>query len=258
MHTDGIDIAALEKQVQLLRRASRRDRIAAIGIIVLLGGLLFARTGTAPKLPDELRARRLVLVDANGLTRAAIAVTETGVPLFNLWDANGKVRLQIGLESDAARLLLIDEAGITRAALRQGGRFGGSGLDIQDEKGETRAGIGVGTAGDPALYMSGPKDGGRLSLGVSDFFGAHLHLSDKSGIPHVLLSLDEKSISNLHFLDPRGKDRLCLGLSESGEASLVFRDDQMNARVQLGGTAASPTRSLRFLGKDGRVEWEAP
>jgi hypothetical protein len=64
----------------------------------------------------SLRARKFVLADENGKSRASLWVDKDG-PILALVDANGKIRAMLMVDTNGPRLALADENGKTRALL---------------------------------------------------------------------------------------------------------------------------------------------
>ncbi len=68
--------------------------------------------GTNGNLPDVLRARRFELVNEAGETRAVLSTVPDGSPYLILADAKGQIRVAIALsKTDAPRVMLLDELG---------------------------------------------------------------------------------------------------------------------------------------------------
>ena len=109
--------------------ARTRSSIKALGIIIAIlvvmsvvwaivadvgGGWADGRRLAAP--PNEVRAKKFVLVDDKGITRALLAASEDGTAL-DLWDESGKPRAALSALKDAPALALWDEKGNTRVGL---------------------------------------------------------------------------------------------------------------------------------------------
>jgi len=74
------------------------------------------KAGRAPKT-NTLHARAFVLQDAKGRTRAALEVAESGTVGLRVFDVEGRVRLEAGVQGDDPGLALLDEEGRTRVAV---------------------------------------------------------------------------------------------------------------------------------------------
>jgi hypothetical protein len=120
---------------------------------------------------NEVRAKKFVLVDDTGKTRAVLDVdkSEPGLtlldaagkpraglrvsaagPSLDLYDAAGKPRAGLFVVAGGPVLTLADAAGKWRASL--GVLAGGSSLDLYDAAGKPRAGLFV-LAGEPGLTL---------------------------------------------------------------------------------------------------------
>lgn len=128
----------------LRTRIARLERRSAAGWIVsaALGAALLAGLAQPGQTPQELRAQRLVIEDAQGRPRIILAAPIRNVP--------GRVR-----HDEASGVLLLDEQGVDRVILGspttnpqvQGEvsrRIGPShGINFNDANGDERGGLGV-------------------------------------------------------------------------------------------------------------------
>jgi hypothetical protein len=242
------DLAAVQ---QRLARLERERWVWRIGAGVVLAGLYLATWATAsPGVIDEVRARRIVVVDAQGKERTILG----GASLI-LLSAQGK---------RVAVLSALD---------------GGAGLGLFDPQGQ-EASIGVG-AGEPTLRLSGK---GRSALLEVSEFASSLSLRQGED-PLVAKALGRPEPANpersLDLFVPRdpdvrtvlvlryaGKDRAALELSPELGPRLMLRDAQGTARATLGAEATEtirtgvvqryPESSLILFDKDSKVLWRAP
>jgi hypothetical protein len=141
----------LLRRLQRVERANHTWRLAAVtasavlGVLVLLGAT--GRQGTTPV--EELRATRLILVDAQGRPLGRVGVEADGTPRLFLMDANatprvglavtadagGTTRLGLGVATDGRPgLTLYDQRGVLRAVLSLAAD-GRAGLSFFDEAG---------------------------------------------------------------------------------------------------------------------------
>jgi len=158
----------LEKLEWKLAHAKRRNRWVLGAVALALGVWLVAGTfgprtagaqdGGAPV--NEVRAKRLLLVDDAGKIRAMLTMTPAG-PALVLYDAAGNPRVALDVNADGSGLALSDAAGKIRAVLRVDAD--GSGLALRDAAGKPRAGLTL-TATGPALVLS--DNGGKLRAGL--------------------------------------------------------------------------------------------
>ena len=93
----------LLRRLQRVERANHTWRLAAVtasavlGVLVLLGAT--GRQGTTPV--EELRATRLILVDAQGRPLGRVGVEADGTPRLFLMDANATPRVGLAVTADA-------------------------------------------------------------------------------------------------------------------------------------------------------------
>jgi len=145
-------------------RAKRRTRagLAGIGLIATVSVLgLIGAHGCEPgegggAAVNEVRARRLVLVDDENWPRAALEMDHMeGGPVLLLYRGRmGKPCVRLGLRVDGSQLLLFDENGEPRAELAVGEE--GPALTLSD------------AAGKPRVCLDLVEDGARLSLFDAD------------------------------------------------------------------------------------------
>src|SRR5262245_28930563 len=112
IHSDGNRLARLERSV-------RRQR-SILTLALAATACLFASGFTAPA-PDVVTARRFVLVDESGSTRATLETADSGVSL-QLMDLDGTARVGLGTGVDATGWLHFRNGkGEPRMMLGQGG-----------------------------------------------------------------------------------------------------------------------------------------
>jgi len=117
---------------ELARTKRRNPRLLAVGGLALgvlaLAWIVAGAVSSAQipargslleqvtKVPAVIRARRFVLVDANGKTGAMLTADKDG-PRLDLFDENGKIRATLEVSEDGPGLALFDEKGEVRAML---------------------------------------------------------------------------------------------------------------------------------------------
>lgn len=210
-------IDALERRLRLERRA-----VAAAAAIAAGTGLAWAhaapRETRAPAAHQELRARRLALVGADGRTLAALEPTSAGgARLAFLAGDRTPLALEVGPDG-APSLALSDAAGMKRVALT--------------------------VAGDDArVSVLGP---GRTVMAlVSDGLAPRLAISDAEGRDRAWLAVRLGS-AVLQFLDAQGMAR----------AGLTTFNDDSGVAVVSGTDKSKP--GLVLLGRDRSIVWSAP
>ena len=132
-------IENLEKGLATARRLNRW-LLAAVGLALgawILTGSIGPTTAGAPggaAAVKEVRANTFIVEDANGKTRAKLAMVGADGPVLVLADENGKVRAMLSVDEAGPGLDLRDENGKPRALL--GVTKDGPGLDLLDENGK--------------------------------------------------------------------------------------------------------------------------
>jgi len=148
-------IENLEKGLASARRLNRW-LLAAVGLALgvwILAGTFGPATAGAPggeaAVNEVLRAKRFVLVDDAGKTRALLHVDAPG-PVLDLRDAAGKTRAMLVVGKDGSVLVLANENGKGRALLNVLGDV--PILSLLDENDKLRATLHVNKNG-PVLNL---------------------------------------------------------------------------------------------------------
>lgn len=211
---------ALAARVAALERRARVQRGAAAACLALVAGAALARgQGASPVPAAEVRARRFVLVGADGRPLAALEATADGAPRLSLVSADGIARAALALAADGSpSISLADAAGRQRLLL------------------EAR--------GDEALVSVAGAGRSRAVL-ANGALAPRLTLADAAGNDRLWVALRLGSPA-LQFLDERGAARS--GLT-------TFNDD---AGVAVVSSTTPPTPGLVLHGKDRNVVWSAP
>lgn len=142
----------LEKVEKELAAAKRQIRRLVIGGAVAL--VCVAILVAASLRPAQVQARKFVLVDENGKTRAMLAVDEDG-PRLRLTDEDGKARAELCVVRTGPVLNLSDKNGSARAGLCV--LKDGPVLDLDKGNGKTRALLAV-EEGGPGIRLYGAND----------------------------------------------------------------------------------------------------
>jgi hypothetical protein len=174
----------LEARVRRLERENRRWKLAALlgaaglALVPLWGPASLSAVAKgidAPALqsalaPEVVEARRFVLRDASGVSRATLGVADDGTPLLVFYNGDGEPRAVLGqtqvyLSSDGggtAVKLLANAGGIPALRLERDGRLravlgmtgdGALALGFYGQDGKGRALLDVGADGSPGLTL---------------------------------------------------------------------------------------------------------
>ena len=171
----------------LLRRAfhpaighSRHIAIVAggAGAPFALVGLLGA--GRA-NVPDEMRARRFVVVDQAGIVRAEMRTEPDGSAVLRVSDAAGAPRAVLGVSGDGlTRLLFQGRDGAARASLTVAPEDWPA-LVLFDKQGRRRLALDVGLGGWPFLAMRNEQSEDRAVLELTPQGAPQLLFFDRGG-----------------------------------------------------------------------------
>lgn len=134
---------ALSKRLERLERESRWWKTLGCAALALLGlTLLVGASGPlGKKFQDEVKARRFVIVDKEGLSRGMLHLSEYGSLRLDLYDPESVLRASMYL-----------------------GRGGSPALNLFDSRGKMRASLGVRSDGHPNLSLY-DAEGVRAVLG---------------------------------------------------------------------------------------------
>jgi hypothetical protein len=156
---DEPTLASLSQRIDRLAHETRWWKRLASFALVLLGMvvLLGATASKKTKIPTELRAQRIVLVDKAEQARAEVAVMADNQAGLILSDDGGKPRLTLSLTQYGEPTLSFADAGGTRRIVL-GLDLYGTLLRFTDESGHLRAALVVPSAGEPELELVGKED----------------------------------------------------------------------------------------------------
>ena len=87
---DDATLHAVEQRLDRLERANRRWKVAVALAVGALGGVVALGAAGPAQVPDELRAKRLVVVDQNNKPRAVLGPSSYGSSGLHLYDERQK------------------------------------------------------------------------------------------------------------------------------------------------------------------------
>lgn len=90
----------LERGVNGLRRSGSRQRLAILGMVVALAVLAVNRAGQRWGVPDELRVKRLFIIDDQGKERIVATTAPDGRASMTWLDRDGKARIDALTDGD--------------------------------------------------------------------------------------------------------------------------------------------------------------
>ena len=106
----------IKERLTRLERKNRRLTLALVSVGT--AAILAVAVGMAASeaVPDEVKARKFTLVDANGKVRAMLTVDKSGTGV-SLLDENGKPRATLTVLNTVPDLSLLDENGRVSGSL---------------------------------------------------------------------------------------------------------------------------------------------
>ena len=83
---DDATLHAVEQRLDRLERANRRWKVAVALAVGALGGVVALGAAEPDLIPDELRVKRLIIVDQNNKPRAVLGPSSYGSSGLHLYD----------------------------------------------------------------------------------------------------------------------------------------------------------------------------
>ncbi|OHB77689.1 MAG: hypothetical protein A2Z34_09770 [Planctomycetes bacterium RBG_16_59_8] len=119
-------------------------RHAAAGLLGgLAAGVLFFGNTTDAAPGDDVRTKRLILLNDKDEVRAVLATDKTGRPVLAFCDSKGNVRISIAITNDDCPAIGMTDAkdrSIIGLAVTEAND---AAFTLMDEKGEVRAAVGI-------------------------------------------------------------------------------------------------------------------
>jgi ABC-type amino acid transport substrate-binding protein len=252
-------VEGLERQNAVLRRAGGAALLA-------LASTLFMAPAPAPR--EEVRARRLMLVDASGKTRASLSTGADGAVTLVLAGADERPRATLGVSAAGApALTLHDEGGRGRATL---------GIDQADTtflrlsgRADVLPGLAVAIpAAGPRVFSLADAQGRPRLLAAAADEETSLTLRDR-GTESAVAVVAAAEDSRLAILDAQGVDRLWAAVRRQSPVLQFFNarraptsglatfNDDAGVAVMSRSTGPSDP-GLALFGKKPGVLWSAP
>jgi len=254
----------LERELRWWKRLGGASAVG-LALIIVLGA-------TGAGVPDEIRARRFVVVASDGRSLGRLGTSPDGSPELVLYDSKGIERAILVLSQGAEPML----------HLRNEDNTLGATIRVDHITLETKSAHGLGTSasmtsdalGSPGIRLSKPDGDATLSFVLG---GPSLALtSASSGNPGIRLSKPDGD-ATLSFvlggphlaLSHGSKQRAVVGLDLDGSPEIALSDEAGKQRAILGRTSLEetptgmmsmrrPESSLVLFDKDGKVIWQAP
>jgi len=244
------DPAALAARLDRLETENRRWRRVALGGLLALTG--FLGLGLAPRVPEELHARRFVLEDAEGKPTAVLEHDPQGYPILSMTRGSAQALLSLA----GPGLLLRGPDGKRGAYLGLDGR-GWTQLELTSERLFDGVRLSVKPDGSSGIYLLDENGRDRAGLDLPRGRGAAFQVRDSDSKLRVQLGVDESDTPNVILLDRKGRRRQGMILDAEGIPYFAQEDEQGRTRVQLT-ELFDGTPSLKLLNGDGGSAFEAP
>ncbi len=106
----------LEDRMARLERQNNIMKLAGLTALLIAAAVVLMGQATQPEAPEEVRGRRLVIVDEDGGVRATLGATDSGARLL-MYDTAGNLRLDMDVSEFGPGLVLNDSGRRTRVGL---------------------------------------------------------------------------------------------------------------------------------------------
>ena len=257
---------------QRLYRLERQVRCWMIvgGSAVLAFALVLLVGATSSTIPDEIRAKRFLVLDDKGTLRAELGMDSSAAPALKLYEAHGWIAAKLELSPDGAPSLRLGD--IAKAITLHVGSEGQMALQFFRYP-QSPIQLILGQDGTPVFSLLGNDDKSRVLLQVPSNGAPSLMLFDKEakvraeldlgmdadGTPRLRLTdKDEKArvavvggdLPGLWLADGNGQTRAMVTNFRDGPAIALF-DANSNERVGLG--LREGKSALVFRDTNGKV-----
>ncbi|MBI4642119.1 MAG: hypothetical protein HY731_15635 [Candidatus Tectomicrobia bacterium] len=155
MNQPTMDINTLGRRLDRLERENRWWRIFGSVSVVVLGLLLLMGATRSQKgdIPDEIQAKRFVVMDQAGKLRAKLASGVDGTTSLVFFDQDERLRATLAVGANGTTGMgFVDQSGKRRVTLAVAGD-GTIGLGFSDQAEKPRAIVAVKSNGTPTLVL---------------------------------------------------------------------------------------------------------
>jgi hypothetical protein len=224
-------LGVLEGRIARLERTNRRMRtIGLLAGIGLAGAAALGASGRTEPV-DELRAKRVVVVDDRNSPRATLGLTNHGVAGLRLYDDRQRELISLEVLPGAVPSLTFFGPDGRTAAWLIAWPDVTTGLAFGDERGN-------------AVALVTERDRMRLSM------------SDANGTPRSEVIAGTDELPGLLLTDAEGLPRAELSLNEDGDPQLIFGDQYGGDRARLALDQGQPT--IELMDEMGTRVWGQP
>lgn len=259
----------LSVRVAALERSLRRQRAATVGALLALGAAVLMGLGARNDVADEIKTRRLAVVDASGKERIVARVGDGDVSSIEWIDEGGHKRIDIGGNSAFSSLSFADSRNDNMVHLSHTD-VGGAGLSLYSQDRQYAVLSSATKKIGALMLMTDTHDRGagiRMSvkkLDELDAFVNNIEVTGSSGAGKVAL----QSTNNMPGVELYAADqfRPVASLVASEGACLRLYDAKGTIRASLGSskstdadgaTTAHPESTLILFDENGRAKWSS-
>jgi hypothetical protein len=184
--------AELGVRVGRLERVARRDRLFALGALVMVLATAQAPSPRTPLVVSDpagggatLTANGLAVRDAAGHVRVALGLDTNGFPSLDLSDSTGVLREAMYLLKDRPVMRLFDPAGKVRAEMFLSNDTQNAEFVLRDAASVIRLAVFQGTKGLPEFSIYG-TDAVSRAYWATDDSGSYLVMKDAKAVSRVI------------------------------------------------------------------------
>lgn len=183
---------------------------------------------------ETVRTRRLELVDDTGELRALLDIGRDAHVALSFFSEGGQELATVGIMPDGfSSISLNDEEGRESVKAVAGGEHSDTVVALKDGDGRTRLQVGVSSAGEPALALTGEDGGVRAQMFVDAEGRTVLTLKDGNGEANVSASVGAGS-TGLVVADETDTGRIGMFVRADGGTSLMLTDAEGQPKVTFG------------------------
>ena len=187
----------------------------------------------AESVPNEIRARKFVVVDDTGKDRAEFGITEDGEAGMVVWNKKKSTAVSVSIN-----------------------RYGMPRITFENSKGEALLDFGIFDDQYPVFIMRDANGLRRLAMAVTDAGLVTLRLYDSRKQDRCAISLTGDGNPLITLNDDKGKVRASLIIGNNGTCALVLFNRKEQERIVFQVDAEGQADAAVF-GPDGKATWSA-
>jgi hypothetical protein len=175
---------------------------------------------------EEIRAKRISIIDSDGKDRASVGVEKDGAVRFVLRDKKGEARSWLSDELVAAPAFGV--IGAQEQPLVELGSVDGRlpVLVMRDSAGKRRLALTARKTGGMILALNGRQGERRCTVAVGDDDAPELTLFDTAGQPRASIGARADGTCALDLFDGQGRPRISVHVAKGGEPKLLTFDSE--------------------------------